>query len=593
MIKMSKDEVLSSIKLEDKSSLYSSYVKKNNPKLFNSAIKHFKSWRNAITAAGINYTDVSKRVSWNKDNVIKKLQSLPKEELVDKILRKENSGLYTACIRLFGSRKAALMAAGIDYEETLLSIPWTKERVISDIQMYHINGVPLKYKFINTYNKKFRQQAEKFFGSWGDAVKAAGIDYDSIKNNKDWNKPFLSDDGKLYNSKIEGLIANELHSLKTLDKITEYSSSENLTQDKTLCCDFLVVLNNSAKLYLELDTPSKNQDLINDKIKFYEKTNYLFHKISTHRNLSNIIDRYTTWFSIPLVNTLITSHKNPDGDALASIKAVYNHLKSNDKDCCVKIYGELPKNLDWVLDGVELVKKIPDWVENIVVLDCAPTKDRLGWDLPTNIPIFNIDHHMIREEENDPDNNIHVIKGCSTCSLLYSRFGINDDILALGVYTDTLFTKSIFEVLHFILDSKIEEEVVSNYIAKVNSNPDKKVWDILSNIKTHRCRNGFLIAEYDGFASPDVIESIIQILFKLSESVCFIYGKHKKVKLRTSNDNIDLSEIASKYKGGGHPFASVCTISGKVSEFKSIIKSMDVPKILISEDGYGEDNLNE
>jgi nanoRNase/pAp phosphatase (c-di-AMP/oligoRNAs hydrolase) len=199
--------------------------------------------------------------------------------------------------------------------------------------------------------------------------------------------------------------------------------------------------------------------------------------------------------------------------------------------------------------------------------------------------VYNIDHHVSRISDNDPDNNIHVIKSCSTSALLYSRFGIKDDILAVGVYTDTLFTKCISEVFYFLDDFNMDEEKLNSFISRVNVNSDKKVWDILTTAKVRKCRNGFVIVETDEFGSPDVLESVMQILSKLNESVCFIYGKHKTVKLRTSNIYLDLSEIAKHYSGGGHPYASMCKVNGKVSEFKHKIISLDVPKTYY--DGYG------
>ena len=91
------------------------------------------------------------------------------------------------------------------------------------------------------------------------------------------------------------------------------------------------------------------------------------------------------------------------------------------------------------------------------------------------------------------------------------------------------FTKHITEVFYFLDDFNMDEEKLNSFISKVNVNTDKKVWDILTTAKVRKCRNGFVIVETDEFGSPDVLESVMQILSKLNESVCFIYGKHKMV----------------------------------------------------------------
>ena len=311
-----------------------------------------------------------------------------------------------------------------------------------------------------------------------------------------------------------------------------------------------------------------------EKISFYKRANFFYCKVNSSKNIRNIMERYTNWFSLPVCDCVITAHENPDGDALSSMIALYNFITKNEKKAVIRISGNVPRNLTWMLDDIEVVKKVPDWAEMVFVLDCAPTKDRIGWDLPA-LPIYNIDHHMYRSEENDPDNGIHVIDSCSTASILFTRFGLREDILAVGVYTDTSFTKRIYEVFHFLDQLGLSEEVLEQYIGKLHANSDKKLWDILQELQLQRYKNGFVVIEVEDEFSPDVLESLMQVLMKLNESVCFIYGKDKKVKLRTNVD-IDLSKIAEEYGGGGHSYASMCQVEGKVAEFKNSVKSLEV-----------------
>jgi phosphoesterase RecJ-like protein len=485
-------------------------------------------------------------------------------------------------INLYGSRKNALRAASLSYEETLKNIPWTKSRIISTIQLFYLKEIPLNYKYISIYHSKLKNKAERFFGSWGNAITASGLIYDDIKKHRSWSKPFLAEDGRLYSSQIEGLIANELFILKNNNRIINYIPRHLITPGKNLLCDFLIVLLNGANFWLEIDDGIKD---IKDKIEFYDKAGFLYYVVSSHNNIKNIVERFQSWYSIPLMNSIITAHKNPDGDAISSVRAVYNYLILNNKKAVIKLIGDIPKNLEWILEGAEFSKKDPDWVENIIVLDCAPNEERTGWELPKAFPIYNIDHHINRIQFNNPDNCIHVISACSTASILYNRFGIKDDILTVGVYTDTLFTKSLTEVLQFLYHINIPEEKINLFLSRINSIPEKKLWDLLTESKIHHCRNGFVIAEIEEDA-PDIIESFIQILSKMNEAICLIYGKNKNVKLRTSNPNLDVSQIAKIYFGGGHKFASMCNINGKVSEFKNKIISLNIPKIDI--DGYGK-----
>lgn len=552
----------------------------SNSAIYYKACRVFGSWKKAIESAGLDYFKITTRKKWTKALIVERLKNIEEEELADNILKNKHSDLYAALIKIFGSRKEALLAAGLNYEATLPKVPWTKDRVISTIQMFHLGEIPLNFKYVNTYHTRLRKNADKFFGSWGEAIGVAGLNYDEIKKNKGWAKPFLAEDGQLYISQIEGLVANELLKLKDGGGILGYKTQQVLTPGRNWTCDFVIKLNNNANLWLEVDGLGDNRNKkhqFEEKLRFYEKAGFLYHKATSPNNISNIIERYANWFSIPLKDTIITSHINPDGDALSSARAAYNYLLSNGKKAVLRFAGDIPKNLLWIIEDVEITKRVPEWAESLLILDCAPTNERVGWDLP-ELPIYNIDHHIARIDENDPDNGIHVIKACSTASILFNKFGIVDDILAVGVYTDTLFTKNIREVMRFLYVLDIDEEKLGGYVSRINSNPDKKLWDMLKESSVHKCRNGFIIVEHKE-DSPDVIESFIQILSKLSESVCLIYGEDKKVKLRTSNPNMDLSIIAKEYSGGGHPYAAMCNISGKRFEFKNKIIAMNVPKI--------------
>lgn len=267
---------------------------------------------------------------------------------------------------------------------------------------------------------------------------------------------------------------------------------------------------------------------------------------------------------------MITAHRSPDGDALSSIKAVFDYISSNNKRAVVRLSGDIPKNLKWVIEDVEVVDYIPDWVELIIVLDSEPSLARLGWEIPSNIPILNIDHHTYRISEHDPKNKVFVIDTFSTADILFRMFGIKNDILVVGAYTDTYFAKSIKKAMEFILDLDVPEEKLEEYLDKINYRSDKKTWKIIRDSKIHKCKNGFIIvetAEYD----PAAIEGAMHILCELNETVCLIFGD-KQVKLRTADKELDLSKIAKEFSGGGHPFAAGISHVNNITEFKDFIK---------------------
>ncbi len=88
------------------------------PSLYGATIRHFGSWRKAVEAAGFNYSEVVKRKMpgyWNRERLIKAIQQLSEKH--SNLVRKKHADLYSAGLRLFGSWEEAVKAAGFNYEE--------------------------------------------------------------------------------------------------------------------------------------------------------------------------------------------------------------------------------------------------------------------------------------------------------------------------------------------------------------------------------------------------------------------------------------------------------------------------------------------
>src|SRR6266536_4951675 len=95
---------------------------------------------------------------------------------------------------------------------------------------------------------------------------------------------------------------------------------------------------------------------------------------------------------------LITTHENPDGDALGSLLALKLALDSLGKDSAMYLYGDAPLPREYAFMPLEglLREPPPDAAQRVLVaLDCA-NEQRLGPD-PTLVeqpPLtINIDHH--------------------------------------------------------------------------------------------------------------------------------------------------------------------------------------------------------
>ena len=95
---------------------------------------------------------------------------------------------------------------------------------------------------------------------------------------------------------------------------------------------------------------------------------------------------------------LVTTHENPDGDALGSLLAVKLALDALGKDVVMYLSGEtpLPREYSWMPLG-NLRRSLPDDAANrvLLALDCA-NESRLGPDpevLASAPLVLNVDHH--------------------------------------------------------------------------------------------------------------------------------------------------------------------------------------------------------
>lgn len=277
-------------------------------------------------------------------------------------------------------------------------------------------------------------------------------------------------------------------------------------------------------------------------------------------------------YSIPLKDSLVVGHENPDGDSLASIKAVLNYLRAAGKTAVARVAGKMPEHLAWILSEEEdLPKEFPE-VEQTIVLDCGP--DRVGFDVGE--PIINIDHHATRMEEHDPRSKTYVLDRCSTAAALILDFGITDDILLVGLYTDTLFMRSWAELQKCFRRIPVSDEKAQAILSACRPTRDRKALAAIQTAEIHRCRNGFLIAELHNECDPAVVTEVMETLFRYAEGVCLI-ASDGMARLRTSNDNVDVGSIAKLFGGGGHTFASGFDSNGKKTAIISVIKQLKVP----------------
>lgn len=158
-------------------------IRKINPSLLKYAYAMFGSWEKAIKEVGID-CEIFKYKRWNKEVVVNKLNERHNKGLPlnPKSIEDDELSLYLMARYYFGSLENAMEMAGLNYKDNLSKkLDWTKEEVIDQIvEMYHCGNM-INQTLMKLERGSLINAARKFFGSWENAVKNAGLDYNLIR----------------------------------------------------------------------------------------------------------------------------------------------------------------------------------------------------------------------------------------------------------------------------------------------------------------------------------------------------------------------------------------------------------------------------
>lgn len=165
------------------SCLSTDHVARRRPTLFKAARRYFGSWRQALIAAQIDPAQV---------DVPTKPRRLDRDAIIDALKQRhatnlsmawgdtcrEDRALATAAKNCFSTWRRALRAAGL--EPTRKVTPhayrfWNKETVLAAIQQRRRDGKALTANRVREDDSALASAARRYFGSWRDALTAAGI----------------------------------------------------------------------------------------------------------------------------------------------------------------------------------------------------------------------------------------------------------------------------------------------------------------------------------------------------------------------------------------------------------------------------------
>ena len=298
---------------------------------------------------------------------------------------------------------------------------------------------------------------------------------------------------------------------------------------------------------------------------------------------------------------LLVTHENPDGDALGSLLATKLALDELGKDSVMYLYGDapLPKEYGFMeLSGI-VREPPPDATERVLVaLDCA-NESRMGPDLTLieDAPLtLDIDHH--HDNSRFGDVNLVIGDASSTGEVLrdvFRELGVEltpeiAEALYIAVVTDTgrfqynTTSKTLRLAAELVEAGADVKRVFQGVYESVEFAKLKLLGRVIDRAQVYE--GGRLVVSYllrSDFTDLNVAEAYSEGLIdhlrgvEGAEMAALIRepprrdGPPRRVSLRASNDELDVSAIARKSDGGGHRQAAGFSSDASVEEITEFI----------------------
>jgi phosphoesterase RecJ-like protein len=281
---------------------------------------------------------------------------------------------------------------------------------------------------------------------------------------------------------------------------------------------------------------------------------------------------------------LLTTHENPDGDALGSLVGMNEILTQLGKDCTMFMsLEEYPLPYEYRdLPLVNVVHELPDDAENrtIVFLDCGNI-DRMPVSFlgREDAHIVNVDHH--HDNTNFGTANLVVDGASCTAEIVY---GLAQDlgVEITPVIADALYVGLVTDTGKFMYENTTpESHKMAADLIEYGVNPHEVFRRLFENVpfaklhllarvlaRAERHDDGRLTISFikredfsETGADENDVEGIVDHVRAVRGTVVGALVREQlkegregisKVSLRASSDEVDVSRIAREQGGGGH-----------------------------------------
>jgi phosphoesterase RecJ-like protein len=300
---------------------------------------------------------------------------------------------------------------------------------------------------------------------------------------------------------------------------------------------------------------------------------------------------------------VVATHENPDGDALGSMLGVTLGLRELGKDVVMYLSGAAPTPAEYrFLDLSDVRRELPaDTEERVLLAVDAANERRIGPE-PDVIEraklVLDVDHH----HDNSRFGNVNLIvpEASSTAEIVRDVLReldvpLNQEIaeaLYVGLVTDTgrfQYTNTTPKALRLAAELVEAGADVHGIFRHVYETLQFAKLKLLARAldRAQLFEGGRLVISYlvkDDFgdvgAEEPYSEGIIDYLRAVegSEMVALIRepprgeGPARRISLRSSHDEVDVSAIAAKSGGGGHRQAAGFSSEASIEEIIDFIR---------------------
>lgn len=298
-------------------------------------------------------------------------------------------------------------------------------------------------------------------------------------------------------------------------------------------------------------------------------------------------------------NILLTTHENPDGDALSSICLMIEIIESLNKPYSAYCFNQPPRQFDFLPSVEKIISdktklNFPDF-DLIIVLDCGCSdRTKISDEIKNrgkNQIVVEIDHHP--KIEDYADMELRDPGASSTAEILYKFLKANKIKISKNI-ANCVLTGILTDTANFLYPSTSQEtiQISSEMLSKGAKLPQimentlrnkslnsMKIWGkAMSRLKINSKYNfAFTVLTLDDVndngetANEEELEGIAGFISNLHNVNGVMLLREQpdgiiKGSLRTSQADVDVSLLAQALGGGGHAKASGFKIEGRLEK---------------------------